>query len=352
MTQRSIYKQIVDFIEGGNDFAIALVIRADGSTPQKPGARAIIDGAGKIWGTLGGGFAEAEAQRRAVEICKSKKAIVLDVALEGSSAEGSDPICGGAMRILIDPCAAKDKSAYAEAADAIEKREQGVLITSVSTDEKVIVKWQTENTLSSFDDFPGADEISICLKREMPRHFVEETSGVVFIEPVIPRPALLIAGGGHIGQALAHQGNRLGFDVTVIDDRQEFANPERFHEGTTTICGDIPNLMADFPIDSNTYIVLVTHAHIHDAAALEACIHAPAAYIGMIGSKRKVSMLRESFIESGIAAESEFDRVFTPIGFDIGAITVEEIATCIAAQLVAVRRRGSTKAIPENMEQS
>jgi xanthine dehydrogenase accessory factor len=151
---------------------------------------------------------------------------------------------------------------------------------------------------------------------------------------------LLIVGGGHVGQAVALQASLIGFDVVVIDDRPEFADPALFPEGVTTLCGDIEKEVADFPVADDTYIVVVTRGHKHDAEALQACIHSPAAYIGMIGSRRKVALIRKSFIESGLATEEELDRVFAPIGLDIGSVTVPEIATSIAAQLIAVRRKG------------
>jgi xanthine dehydrogenase accessory factor len=165
----------------------------------------------------------------------------------------------------------------------------------------------------------------------------------VLVEPVIPNPSLLIAGGGHVGQALARMAVPLGFDVTVVDDRPEFTHAALFPDGVSTRCGDIAKEVASFPVTSDVFIVLVTRGHKQDAEALEVCIHKPGAYIGMIGSKRKVAMIRKSFIESGLATESELDCVFAPIGLDIGAITVPEIATSIAAELVAVRRKGAAQ---------
>ena len=97
--------------------------------------------------------------------------------------------------------------------------------------------------------------------------------------------------------------------------------------------------------------MVVTRGHKHDAEALEACIHRPAAYIGMIGSKRKVALMRKDFIETGLATEAEFNRVFAPIGLDIGAVTVPEIAASVTAQLIAVRRKGSGCATPGDMVQ-
>jgi len=343
-----IHRKVVELAERGHFFAVALVLKAEGSTPRKAGVKAVIDENGRIWGTVGGGQVEAECQRRAVEACKSKRPVVFDIHLEGAATTDETPICGGTMRILIDPRAARNRAAYAEAAEALQKRERGVLLTVMRTaaETEVAAQWFPENAIPSDAAFPGTDAIRECLASEMPQLFVEDTGESaarleVFVEPVIPKPLLLIVGGGHIGQALALQATLIGFDVTVIDDRPEFSNTVLFPDGVTTRCGDIPKEVAGFPVNKETYIVIVTRGHKHDAEALKACIHRPAAYIGMIGSKRKVALLRRDFIETGLATEEEFNRVFAPIGLDIGAVTVPEIATSIAAQLIAVRRKGA-----------
>jgi xanthine dehydrogenase accessory factor len=142
-----------------------------------------------------------------------------------------------------------------------------------------------------------------------------------------------------VGQSLAIQANLVGFDVTVVDERPEFTNPALFPEGTGTYCGDIAEQTKAL-IEEQTYVVIVTRGHKLDAEVLEACIHSGAVYIGMIGSKRKVALMRKHFVESGLATEDEFDRIFTPIGLDIGAVTVPEIAASITAELIAVRRKG------------
>jgi xanthine dehydrogenase accessory factor len=342
-----IHRKIVEFIDSGRSFALVTILKADGSTPQKAGVKAIVDKTGKIWGTLGGGSVEAEAQRRTIEVCKLKQPVVFDFHLEGACAGAPEPICGGTMRMLIDPTIAKNRTAYAEAAEAIRQRQRGALITAVSAggQAEVTVEWFSRAGVPSRTDFPPAESIHSCLKHEEPQLFTEdsqqsETHKQALIEPIIPKPHLLIAGGGHIGQALAHQAVCLGFDVTVMDDRPEFTNKALFTQPVTTQCGDISKLLTDFSIAEDTYIVIVTRGHRQDAEALEACIHSGAAYIGMIGSKRKVALMRKNFIESGLATEEEFNQVFAPVGLDIGAITVEEISTSIAAQLVAIRRKG------------
>ena len=216
------------------------------------------------------------------------------------------------------------------------------------------MQWFSEEDLPTEAGFPGLENIRSCLKRETPQLFIDttqesKTADVVLVEPIIPRPLLLIAGGGHVGQALAQQASLVGFDIVVIDDRAEFTNPELFPEGVITRCGAIPREISAFPIASDTYIVIVTHEHKYDAETLQACIHAPAGYIGMIGSKRKVALIRDNILETGIATQEQFSRVFAPIGLDVGAVTVPEIAASIVSQLIAVRRKGKDYSPPGDM---
>ncbi len=342
-----IHQRVVEFIDSGRSFAVAIVLKAEGSTPRKAAVKAIIDDTGKIIGTLGGGAVEAEAQRRAIDACKSKSPIVFEMLLHGANRVADTPICGGMMRVLIDPTAADDRATYAGAAEAVRKRRRGLILTTVRTVERTEVtsQWLATEAVPSDIAFPGADDIRSCIARETPQLFSEPGGGAnptleVLVEPVIPKPLLVIAGGGHIGQSLAIQASLVGFDVTVVDDRAEFTDPSLFPKGTTTCCENIPRKIADLAVGSDTYIVLVTRGHKLDAETLEACIHAPVAYAGMIGSSRKVSLIRKNFVESGLAIEEEFDRVFTPIGLDIGAVTVPEIAASITAELIAVRRKG------------
>jgi xanthine dehydrogenase accessory factor len=348
-------RQIVQLLEAGRPFAVGLVLSAEGSTPREAGVKAALEADGRIHGTLGGGAVEAEAQRRAIEACASGRAVVFEMEFTGAAAGDDEPICGGRMRLLVDPTASKDLAAYQQAAAAAEARTRGVLLAAVHTDGETEVLWRTEADLSASplpDGFPDVQALRECLAAEQARLFRtgEGQPGClweVLVEPIVPGPLLRIAGGGHVGQALAVQAALLGFDVTVLDDRPEFTDPALFPDpassagGVRTRCCDVGQELAAQPLGPDTYVVIVTRGHKHDAAALRACVRKPLAYLGMIGSRRKVALLRQSFVESGWATEAEFDRVFAPIGLDIGAETVPEIATSIAAQLVAVRRRGA-----------
>lgn len=352
--------KIDEFIDKGENFALALVLKAEGATPRKAGVRAVIFETGKIFGTLGGGAVEVQAQSKAIESCKSKKPILFDMQLQGEDRHGDIPICGGSMTILIDPDAAKNKAVFKQAAAAIKNRTKGVLITTINGNQDLHVhyEWCTQELIPAepvLSDSGLVTRDSNCERQaasdEPP--FGLSTQGrrrATFVEPVIPKPLLIIAGGGHIGQALALYGSLAGFDVIVLDDRPEFTSPELFPREAKTVCGNIAGELDKIPVNKDTYIVIVTRGHKDDAEALEACIKKPFKYIGMIGSRRKVALIRENFIQTGISTAEQFDKIFSPIGLNIGAVTVPEIVVSIIAELIAVRRKGLSHKSRDNRE--
>ena len=168
----------------------------------------------------------------------------------------------------------------------------------------------------------------------------------VMIE-IAERPAtLLIVGGGHIGQSLAGIASQVGFSVAVLDDREAFANAERFPTADRVICGDFAEELRRFLIDAHTYIVLVSRGHKQDELSLREVATSEAAYVGMIGSRRRVGAVLTHLTREGLPQEA-LGRVHTPIGLDIGAETPEEIAVSIIAQIISVRRGGSGAAMSE-----
>ncbi len=162
----------------------------------------------------------------------------------------------------------------------------------------------------------------------------------IFVDPVFPLARLVILGGGHIALPLASIGKLLGYEVTVIDDRLSFANQARFPMADRVICEDFRKAIGEISFDSNTYTVIVTRGHRHDKTCLEEVLRLPTSgYIGMIGSRRKVAALFQDLQEEGFG-DAELNRVYTPIGLDIGAQTPEEIAVSIMAEIIMVNRRG------------
>ena len=151
---------------------------------------------------------------------------------------------------------------------------------------------------------------------------------------------LLIVGGGHVGLALATIGSTLGFQVTVVDDREEFANRERFPMAAEVIAGEVDEVLDKLAIDGRTYAVMVSRGHQVDELALRRTIGRGAAYVGMIGSRRRTGTVLQHLAEEGVPAE-DLEVVRTPIGLDIGAETPEEIALAILAEMVMMQRGGS-----------
>jgi len=162
----------------------------------------------------------------------------------------------------------------------------------------------------------------------------------IFVEPILPQPVLCIFGGGHISVSLARTASAAGFLVNIIDDRESFANSTRFPVASE-IFTSYEESFAKLQPNSSTYIVIVTRGHKDDMRVLAWAVRTQAKYLGMIGSRRKVLSVYRALEKEGYLPE-EFDRVHAPIGLDIGALTPEEIAVSIAAELIAVRR-GSTR---------
>jgi len=159
----------------------------------------------------------------------------------------------------------------------------------------------------------------------------------VFIEPILTPPTLYLFGGGHISLPLAKMGKLLGFKIAVIDDRAEFANPDRFPEADVVLAGDFAKSFPKLKIDKSSYIVIVTRGHQHDELVLEWAAGTPAKYVGMIGSKNKIKIVFSHLLAKGITNQ-QLDRVHAPIGLEINAQTPEEIAISILAEIVKVHR--------------
>ncbi len=159
----------------------------------------------------------------------------------------------------------------------------------------------------------------------------------IFVEPIIPQPCAVIFGAGHISKSLAKVAGLAGFSVTVVDDRESFANRDRFPDVDDVLAGEYEGVFPRLEVNENSYLVIVTRGHRDDMRVLRWAVDTPARYIAMIGSKRKVISVIRELEKEGIPAE-KFESVFSPMGFDIGAVTPEEIAISVAAEMIAVRR--------------
>ena len=182
----------------------------------------------------------------------------------------------------------------------------------------------------------------LTVKYELNDDFAQETGLVcggqmeVFIEPVEAAPDVYVFGAGHVGQFVAEFAHEVGFRVHVIDDREKFASRERFAEGIDVVVEHIPTWLENHPLPPTAYGVIVTRGHTHDLDALRALVKSPLRYVGLIGSKAKVRRIFDALLEEGASADT-LKPVHAPIGLDIGAITPQEIAVSIVAELIAVK---------------
>jgi xanthine dehydrogenase accessory factor len=299
---KEIVEQIVRRTSRGEVVSLCTVVAARGSTPQQAGAAMLVLQDGQTLGTLGGGCVEAEVRTQALRLLGQRADRLLTFKLDHDYGWDDGLVCGGTMDIAVQ--------SIAESQRWVELRAD--LAANRATHVEVAVP---------------------------------DESGQIsrFRIPIQPTPTLLIAGAGHVGQALAGLMAKLDFEVVVIDDRPDCATAERFPTARRII-GDIEAELRGFPVGEQTYVVVVTRGHKHDTQALGAVIESPARYVGLIGSKRKVLQILRGLKEQGVTDE-RLGRVHAPIGLAIGAVSPGEIAVSIAAELIAERRGKSGEPI-------
>lgn len=159
----------------------------------------------------------------------------------------------------------------------------------------------------------------------------------IFVEPVVPQPRAFIFGGGHVSKSISKIANLAGFSTIVVDDREAFANRERFPEAEETFAEEYEAVFPKLAVTSTSYLVIVTRGHRDDMRVLRWAVNTPARYIAMIGSKRKTISVVHELEKEGIPREA-FEKVFAPMGLEIGAETPEEIAISVVAEMIALRR--------------
>jgi xanthine dehydrogenase accessory factor len=345
----------LDFLETNTHSAgivIATVTESHGSTPQKPGSSALFNSSGLISGTVGGGVVEAQVQDFALKSSATKESGYLHFSLSKDVSHRYEAICGGKISVLVDANPFNHLPVFEAVRQSLSENTPGVLITMVTVirEPEVLINryWMTPGSKTQlpveFMEKIGPEVMNMLssgdrndfrkLELSIPG---EEPASIFFLELLLPPDHLIIAGAGHIGKALSHLGKILDFEVTVIDDREDFANNSNLPDADHIIVRDIGKAVQEIEKDSKTYIVIVTRGHSNDAEALRPCIGSDAAYIGMIGSRAKTAKMHKEFVTKKWATEEQWSKIFTPIGLEIGSKTVEEIAVSIAAQLILVR---------------
>jgi len=295
-----------DFLPGaladGEPFAMGIISRIKGSSPQKKGAKALFFADGRIKGTLGGGCLEAEIQDRARRALATQTASTFELVLDHDFGWDDGLICGGKVCGLILPHAPRAADIWHALAACDEPLTWGVK-------KDFTISWVGKS----------------------------EGEGWLYQETVSPPCALWIAGAGHVAQAVTPLALQLDFDVTVFDDRPALTNSEYFPPATHFRVDYWDKLLAEPMPKRPAFGLVVTRGHQHDALVLRNWVHRPFAFLGMIGSSRKKRLIFTEFVEQGIATEEQLTRVACPVGVDIEAESVPEIAVSILAQYIQKR---------------
>ena len=351
---QEVFHEAVNRLEKGESVVVATVIRTKGSTPQKPGAKLLVRQDGTGTGTLGGGCVEGDIWFAAKQLMQQGgEAEYREYELNEELAAEDGLVCGGTMYFLIDPVyTPEDYLPYAREIDFAYKGEGAVALATVIKSgndgksrigDKLFIRenGKTEGTLGNLETDKGAIEKAKILMIHGRNEYVMTASGAeYFIEAYTTPPQLVICGGGHVSRALASLAKPLEFRLFITDDREEFANEDRFPEADIIVSEKPEDALPNLPINPNTFIVVATRGHRYDNTALLAAAKTPARYVGLMGSKRKTILIYEDLMRSDLSLD-RIREIRSPIGLDIKARTPEEIAISIMSEMLMFRLGGS-----------
>ncbi len=351
---QDVFHEAVDLLARDEQLVMATVIRTKGSTPQKPGAKLLVRSDGTGVGTLGGGCVEGDIWFAASQLMKrGGDAQYREYELNEDLAAEDGLVCGGTMFFLIDPVYRPEEYLdYAKEIDAAYEGGPSVALASLikaaegrtrAVGAKLFIRedGSTVGSLGGFDiDRDAVKRARNLMAMGRNDYVITEDGAEYFIEAYTTPPQLVICGGGHVSRALASHAKPLGFRLFITDDREEFANPQRFPEADIVVLKKPEEALKELPINANTFIVVATRGHRFDNVALAAAAETPARYVGLMGSKRKTILIYEDLVRMGIA-EERLREIRSPIGLDIHARTPEEIAVSIMGEILMYRLGGT-----------
>lgn len=350
---------MVGLRQAGRRFAVATVVRTHGSTPQVAGATLVL-GEGEdvraAVGTLGGGCVEADAVDTAVQVMTTGVPSLRAYQLTEDLAWNTGLVCGGTMWILVQ----RDDHAYSfdgtdVLADLAQASAGGAPVAIVTRLKKHggdlmlagrCVVSAAGTRLGSLGeaavDTAAMDAALAQLPHGTARIVKDETDREhhdLLIEAIASRPRIVVAGGGHVALAIAHQAAALDFDVTIVEDRPEFASTERFPHATV-LQGDVPATLGSLSYSWNSFIVIATRGHKLDADCVMQAVKTNARYIGLLGSRRKTVLIEQMLRDEGVSAD-RIAVIRAPVGLDLGGRTPAEIALSVMAEITQIRYHGT-----------
>ena len=333
--------------------ALATVVKVDGSSYRRPGARMLITEDGQMTGAISGGCLEGDALRKAqlAILQKKNKLVVYDTTDEDDLKFGVQLGCNGIVYILFEPVKPDDEKNPINLLKKItQQRRDAILVTAFNENNTAIQKGTccVVNDAESFcsdDEMSSLIDESKLLLRQKETVIKDNTNGSVLYQFVPPSTQLVIVGAGNDAQPLAEMASLLGWNIIIIDGRPVYATKHRFPKASKISVAKPAELLSAVNIDEQTAVVLMTHNYNYELAALEQLINTNCKYIGALGPKKKLYKMFNDLNEKGIMISEEMiHSIYGPVGLDIGAETSEEIALSVLSEIKAVfsQREGSS----------
>jgi xanthine dehydrogenase accessory factor len=330
----NIYEIICEYLKQGKTGILATGIKRTGSAPRDVGAKMFVGEDGKTFGTVGGGLLEAGAYKEALTIMHKNVVKTFNVNMEADTINARDMLCSGDVIVLLEPVATKHHDVYRQIEMIQKNKQRGLIVTGFAGD--VLTKTLFDREGNTTGDVPNHQTVSqIKALPHLKKPFLAEE---YFADPIGVALSLYLFGAGHVSQYVAKIAKIADFDITVIDDRKEFANHDRFPDADAIIVADMRDAFCCLDFTGDEYIAIVSRSHEEDAGILEEALKRETRYIGMIGSKRKVKIITDSMKEKGYS-DTVIGSIHAPIGIPIDAETPQEIAISIVAELVKTKNQ-------------
>jgi len=327
--------------------AMATLVGTRGTSPKREGAKMWIGEEGRILGSVTiGGCVDARVIADAETALATSQPRLLQVDLGDEDAWEMGLSCAGSLDVLIEPFDLTQPNntlvdTYRRVRSAIEQGKTIAIVTPLKDGAQRMLVGEDENT--DFDDEVRKVAFDLMRKRKSATVSIGDPPVELFFEVHGPPPTLIVFGAGHVSMPLVSLAHDLGLKTIVVDGRPRFATRERFPEADELLIGIPSEIAQTLPYNSSTFVVLTAHDYKYDLPVLKVVLPAGAAYIGLLGSKRRGKAIKEFLKDSGLD-EALLDRLHVPTGLDIGAGSAAEIALSILAEAVAIKsgRRGSS----------
>jgi len=330
-----VFQKLLDSIDKGQDTCLVTIIKSVGSTPRKNGTKMLMSEEKHLAGTVGGGIVEYECEEMAKQLIKEKRNARRSFNLRPDDKEGLGAVCGGKMEVLFQYLSGKDLTLKKICQEMIshEKNHQAAWLwfpLSLTSNASLIFYSDTTGWLGT----PDQQAISTEAKRKTDRY--EVNSETYLVEELFQEGKVVIFGGGHVSQALVPILNYLDFYCVVVDDRKDYLNDEYFPLASECIMANLGRIKESVTINPNDYTIIMTRGHQFDEEILRQLIAIKPFYIGLMGSKHKIAMIKRMMKNEGYTAET-LNQIYMPIGLEIKAETPAELAISLSAELIEKR---------------